>query len=599
MYARKPSRSHASHQSVHKQYQVVQTPPKLVINTYNAPKQIPPIQLSEEHSLRLSDSRAGIRYNLMGKRGEPLTYEHPNQVIVTVLDSDGGGVRTGVYNHEDVSVSRIIDDIPKELTFQINSRQTRKDGITIDDADAVKTELINKLSIIPELTKEFLVASKDLSVIEPVPEVTSQTTAENKAEVNSKVAQSSEPLNAASQPLNVADMSVTEKLAETMKRAARRLPKSVGEQLLAMVNPTSLFVMVGVLGAYAASHAVGIGVIADAVMAVGAGATIGWQGVSAAKELWGFAQFVNATTEEDLDKAGQHLANFITTIGIDIVIGILFKKAAGKVKGAGNLDEADEVNAGRVDEVDNARSIDKDKPTTEEPINTSSKQVDEVISNNRSGKMSSSARVGVDPSEYSIKVGTVRMKEHPNYQNLISEAESKGFKVVESSNACIRYVEYINKAREVIRVEKELHVVPGMRYIDLEHELGHIRQLEKFDWKLFIDRFMEKPNGNLKEFNNGDDILHEWRNTVTELHNRLQEFLRLYERKADKALLLEHSKASNGGVMEWIHSFRNKVTKTKQNEWVEQHFPDLKDLRKQYADVIDELNKIYPDDNFE
>lgn len=51
--------------------------------------------------------------------------------------------------------------------------------------------------------------------------------------------------------------------------------------------------------------------------------------------------------------------------------------------------------------------------------------------------------------------------------------------------------------------------------------------------------------------------------------------------------------------MEWIHSFRNKVTKTKQNEWVEQHFPDLKDLRKQYADVIDELNKIYPDDNFE
>ena len=356
MYARKPSRSHASHQPVHKQYQVVQSPPKLVIRTYNAPKQIPPIQLSEEHSLHLSDSRAGIRYNLMGKRGEPLTYEHPNQVIVTVLDKDGGGVRTGVYNHEDVSVSRIIDDIPKELTFQINSRQTRKDGITIDDADAVKTELINKLSIIPELTKEFLVASKDLSVIEPVPEVTSQTTAENKAEVNSKVAQSSEPLNAASQPLNVADMSVTEKLAETMKRAAMKLPKSVGEQLLAMVNPTSLFVMVGVLGAYAASHAVGIGVLADAVMAVGAGATIGWQGVSAAKELWGFAQFFNATTEEDLDKCGQHLANFVSTVGLDIVLGILFKKAAGKAKGAGNLDEAENINVGRVDDINNANS---------------------------------------------------------------------------------------------------------------------------------------------------------------------------------------------------------------------------------------------------
>ena len=149
------------------------------------------------------------------------------------------------------------------------------------------------------------------------------------------------------QPLNVANLSATEKLGEAMKRAALKLPKAVGEQLLAMVNPTSLFIMVGVLGAYAASHAVGIGVIADAVMAVGAGATIGWQVVSAGKDLWGFAQFINATTEEDLDKAGQHLANFITTIGIDIVIGILTKKAAGKVKGAGNLDEAEYVNAGR------------------------------------------------------------------------------------------------------------------------------------------------------------------------------------------------------------------------------------------------------------
>ena len=68
-----------------------------------------------------------------------------------------------------------------------------------------------------------------------------------------------------SQPLLVAQMSATEKLGETMKKAAMKLPKSVGEQLLAMVNPTSLFIMVGVLGAYAASHAVGIGVIADAV----------------------------------------------------------------------------------------------------------------------------------------------------------------------------------------------------------------------------------------------------------------------------------------------------------------------------------------------
>ena len=593
MYARKPSRSHASHQSVHKQNEVVQSPPKLVIRTYNAPKQIPPIQLSEEHSLHLSDSRAGIRYNLMGKRGEPLTYEHPNQVIVTVLDKDGGGVRTGVYNHEDVSVSRIVEDIPKELTFQINSRQSRKDGITINDADAVKTELINKLSIIPELTKEFLVASKDLSVIEAAPSVAYQNIAENLRETIPEVAQSSEPLN-------VANMSVTEKLAETMKRAAMKLPKSVGEQLLAMVNPTSLAVMVGVLGAYAASHAVGIGVIADAVMAVGAGATIGWQAVSAAKDLWGFAQLFNATTEKDLDKCGQHLASFVSTVGIDIVLGILLKKTAGKTKKASNLDELDNVNVGRNTHINNTSSTNRKKPTNEESVKTSFGKTDGVTSNSSpSRRMNSFAKTGVNPSNYSIKVGTVRMKEHPNYQNLIDEVESKGFKIIETNEARVRYVEYINKVREVIRVEKELLVIPDMRYIDLEHELGHIKQLEKFNWKLFTDRFMEKPNGNLKEFNNADDILHPWRDEVTELHNRLQEFLRLYERDANIELLLEHSRESNEGVIKWMKLVNEHSTSKNRPQWIDQYFPDLKDLRRRYADAIDELNNIHPGINFD
>ena len=163
-----------------------------------------------------------------------------------------------------------------------------------------------------------------------------------------------------SQTLIVANLSATDKLGEAMKRAAMKLPKAVGVQLLAMVNPTSLTIMVGVLGAYAASHAVGVGVIADAVMAVGAGATIGWQAVSAGKDLWGFAQFINATTEEDLDKAGQHLASFISTVGIDIVIGILTKKATGKI--------GKNVNS-------NSRSV-TDGVRNTEPLTTA--QIDEI-----------------------------------------------------------------------------------------------------------------------------------------------------------------------------------------------------------------------------
>lgn len=213
--------------------------------------------------------------------------------------------------------------------------------------------------------------------------------------------------------------------------------------------------------------------------------------------------------------------------------------------------------------------------------------------------MKSASKIGLKASPTTIRVGTVQMEKHPNYMALINEAESKGFTVVQDKNAFIRHVQYINQSKKVIRVEKELHVIPGMRYIDLEHEIGHIRQLERFDWKLFTDRYMVKANGNIKEFNNSDDILHEWRDYVTEFHNRLQEFLKLYEREADLELLLEHSRESNKGVFYWMLFFKDKVTKTSHRKWVKQNFPDLKDLRIKYASAIDKLKKQYPDIHFD
>ena len=56
--------------------------------------------------------------------------------------------------------------------------------------------------------------------------------------------------------------------------------------------------------------------------------------VDVAKDLWAFAQYVNATTESELDKAADHLAKAIMTVGLDVILGILTKKAAGKVSRA-------------------------------------------------------------------------------------------------------------------------------------------------------------------------------------------------------------------------------------------------------------------------
>ena len=209
--------------------------------------------------------------------------------------------------------------------------------------------------------------------------------------------------------------------------------------------------------------------------------------------------------------------------------------------------------------------------------------------------MKTGAKIGVAPSDYSIRVGTVRMEEHPDYQSLIDKIINQGFVIIKDREARISYIEVINTQKEVVRVEKELHIIPDMRYIDLEHEFGHIRQLERFDGKLYTDRFMEKPNGNLKRFNdNADDILHSWRNIVTELHNRLQEFLRLDERDANPELLLEHSRESSEGITKWLKLFNKHTRKKNRLVWIEQYFPDLIDLRKEYAEKIDKLRKIHP-----
>ena len=55
------------------------------------------------------------------------------------------------------------------------------------------------------------------------------------------------------------------------------------------------------------------------------------------------------------------MANAISTVGVDIVIGLLTKKAAGKLKNgtnsiddlASSADNVDDINAGRINDVDN------------------------------------------------------------------------------------------------------------------------------------------------------------------------------------------------------------------------------------------------------
>ena len=568
--------------------------------------EIPRIQLGDEHSIEISDTRAGTTYNLFSKDGQTIE-KHPNRVTVWLYDRQNNGTRLGIYEHQQISIEQIISDIPQVASFQINRTNTDQQTVEIEDKAALKQQLADRLSLIPELEKQYINDSTAKEK-DSKQDITTARTAHD-SQVSSESVSSSSPLKPSSVQteinhdrlaVNVSELTASEKISEAFKRAMALLPEAVGQQLKAIFTPTAIASMVAVFGAYAASHAVGIGFIADAVMGLGAGLFLGWQAIGVVKDLFGFFDAINATTEEDLDKAGQHLANAISTVGVDIVIGLLTKKAAGKLtSGTNNIDDVassadnvDDLNTGRIDNVDR---ISPNRKKIDEP-ETSSNQVDEITpKRDRSIKMSSAAKTGVESSDYSIKVGTVRMKEHPNYQNLISEVEGKGYKIVEDGEARVSYVEIINSQMEIIAVEKELHVLPNMRYIDLEHEVGHIKQLERFEGNLYTDRYKQNNNGKRKLFNqNAPHVLQEWQDHITEYHNRLDEFLRLHKRDTNPELLLEHAE----GISIWYEK-QGKGTKWGKKKdrikWIEQHFPDLRQLSIDYNQAIQQLRKNSPD----
>jgi len=206
-------------------------------------------------------------------------------------------------------------------------------------------------------------------------------------------------------------------------------------------------------------------------------------------------------------------------------------------------------------------------------------------------KMATGAGTGKDPTPDTIREGSVRMKEHPHYQESIKQVKEAGFEIKFSEEARVEVKEVVDSDGNVIRVEKTLYVMPKMRYLDLEHELGHIKQLERFGENIPPTvRVMERPDGSFKNAPNQSGVLTTWQNTITEYHNRLVEFIRLYERSASPEVLKEHAK----GVEEWLQAYRKKGLKEgrsqTQKAWAEKYFPDTTQLQSRYFEITQTID---------
>lgn len=207
-------------------------------------------------------------------------------------------------------------------------------------------------------------------------------------------------------------------------------------------------------------------------------------------------------------------------------------------------------------------------------------------------KLLTGAKLGEWPIPETIRQGTVYMEAHPDIEAQIQQAKDAGFEIkFTAGDPCVKVVEVYDVLGNLIRVEKELYLQKGMRYLDLEHEIGHIDQLSRFgDQVPPTDKVVELPNGRRKSAPNQKGVLTTWQAKIVEYHNRLTEFLRLYERGIDVHFLREHAK----GVDEWKQKYWQEGVKKERSptrtNWANKYFGEIKELAKEYDEAMQIIN---------
>jgi hypothetical protein len=134
-------------------------------------------------------------------------------------------------------------------------------------------------------------------------------------------------------PMNVAAMSIPEKLGESIRRSIPLLPDEAKALVMALLSPSSLETIAATTAIWIASHAIGIGELADLILLLGGFAMVGKSALEAGKALLVFATTASqAKSEGDLNVAAEAFAKAVILVGVTTVTAVLLRKSAGPNK---------------------------------------------------------------------------------------------------------------------------------------------------------------------------------------------------------------------------------------------------------------------------
>jgi hypothetical protein len=200
------------------------------------------------------------------------------------------------------------------------------------------------------------------------------------------------------------------------------------------------------------------------------------------------------------------------------------------------------------------------------------------------------AEPGVDPTAESIAQGTVRMEDHPAFPNLRTELRELGYDLVPTTgNPHVEIRHIVDDGGRLLLVEREVRVQEGMRFLDLEHERGHVLQMT--DRARFPDGppptevWRRQPDGSLREVVDAPDRMTAWQDRIVEYHVRLEEFIRLTERGVDPVVLAQHASGLDDARAEyWDRGVKRDLSPTRSG-WAREHFPDIPALEERAAQL--------------
>ncbi len=126
--------------------------------------------------------------------------------------------------------------------------------------------------------------------------------------------------------MDVATMSLEDKLGEAVSRSAKYMPAALAAEVAAIFTPINIAIMAGTLVVWAGSHLAGVGFIADIIVLILAVAFLGWTAFELAGILYDFTTtLIDAKTEADLERAADLFAKAILLAGVGTVSAVLLR----------------------------------------------------------------------------------------------------------------------------------------------------------------------------------------------------------------------------------------------------------------------------------